>query len=134
MAVFQHDDLGGKTPDLGEVVRDIDDAKVEREEPGQDVLSGAVVEGGERLIEQKQFGIWGERTSERNAPAFSAGKPRGSAVGEVFCTEEPQHFGDTLGARRPVEVADAECDVVANAQVGKESGLLGDESNRPAAR
>jgi hypothetical protein len=34
-------------------VGDVDDASVEREQAREDVVRGRVVEGGERLIEQK---------------------------------------------------------------------------------
>ena len=53
-AGFEKDDFGGQAPNFGQIVRDINDADLKREQARQNIVRGGVVEAGERLIEQKE--------------------------------------------------------------------------------
>lgn len=130
---FEEDHFGGDAPDFGEVVGDVEDARGEGEQAGEDVLRAGVVEGAERLIEEKQIRSGRECASERDALALSAGELRGATRGEMISPKEMEHFDDAAVADFRGEMADAEGDVVACGEVREERGLLRDESDGAAA-
>jgi hypothetical protein len=132
-AGFEEDYFAGDAPYFCEVVGDVEDAEVEGEEAGEDVVGGGVVEAGEGLVEQEQLGGGGEGTGEGDALAFSTGELGGAAGGEGFCAEHFEHGGDSVGAGFGGEVPDAEGYVFADGHVGEEAGLLGEESYGAAA-
>ena len=132
-SVLEEDDVGGDAPDFGEVVRDVEDAGGEGQQAREDVLGACVVKCAERLVEEKQVGSGREGAGQGDALAFSAGKLRRAAVGEGFGAEEVKHFENAAVAGFAGEMADAEGDVLAGAEVREESGLLRDEADGAAA-
>lgn len=133
-AVVEANDFrAGDGPNLGEIVGDVEDARGQREQAGEDVLRGSVVEGGEGLVKQEEAGRGREGAGEGNALAFSAGELRGAAMREGFSSEEAQHFRDAAAAGGAAEMADTEGDIFLGGEVREERGLLGDEADGAAA-
>lgn len=57
------------------------------------VLTQLAVKRAERFIQQQHLGALGERASQRDALALTAGKLVRTTFGELFQLGQPQHFG-----------------------------------------
>jgi hypothetical protein len=134
-SLLEEDDVGGDTPDFGQIVGDVEDARRKGEQAREDVLRPSVVEGAERLVEEEQIGRGREGAGESDALALSAGKPRRRARGEGFGAEEMEHFVNAMAAGCAGKMADAEGDILRGGEMREERRLLGDESDgAPAGR
>ena len=124
-AVTEQHHLVGERQRLADVVRDVEhrDAPLvaDAQQPGQDALAQLHVDRRERLVEQQQAGIGGERARQRDALALPARKRGGIPVEHV---PDVQRVDRGLRAR-PV-AARAECDVRARGQVREEARVLRD--------
>src|SRR5690606_7038351 len=99
------------------------------------LLPDLCIEGAERLVEEQNLWLDGERAGERDALALAAGELGGKTVGqpvELHELEQAKHpladlrLGGTLG---PGFHAQAEGDVLVNAHVPEQSVVLEHEAD-----
>ena len=135
LALVHHDDLVRELQRLLLVVGDEEarDAElaVELVEPAAQVLADARVEGAERLVEQQDAGLGGERAGEGHALALPAGELVGVALGEGRELDELEQLLDALALHGLGLLAhgQAEGDVLADRHVPEEGVVLEDEAD-----
>ena len=112
------------------VVRDEDRGGAGRDEdlpqvPGEPVPQRPV-QRAERLVEQQQLGVGGQRPGERDALLLAAGEGGGAAVGIPGQPDEIEQLGDPGGPRAAPRAAQPQrvADVVAHARLGEELPVL----------
>ena len=135
-AAFVHDhDAVGDLEGFFLVVGDEDagdvDLVVQAAEPLAELLAHLGVERAERLVEQEYLGLGGERASQRDALALTAGELRGHRVLVALELHKPQqlvHALANLGLRLLAD-AQSERDVVEDRHVPKERIVLEDEAD-----
>ena len=105
-ALVHHHDAVGHRQRLLLVVGDVDGGDAERLLDGADLLAqrhaDLGVERRERLVEEQELGLRGERARQRHALLLAAGELEGIAAAVLRQLDEPQHLGDArvaLGAR-----------------------------------
>src|SRR5829696_5522668 len=139
LALVHEDDLLGHLHGLLLVVRDEQgrnvDLVVELLEPRPQLLAHARVEGAEGLVEEKDLGLHGQRTSERHALALPARELVGIAMPEGTEVDEPQQLVDAGRdlALRSLPDLHSEGDVVAHGHVLERGVVLEDEADLPRA-
>ena len=134
--VLEHQQPVGEHECLERVVRD------EQARPGEvgevalelglHVEAGARVEGRERLVEQQQRRVAGERPGERDPLRLPAGQVgRSARAPGRRCRAAPARWSAAERARRATQPAGArrERHVVAHAEVGEEPVVLEDETH-----
>ena len=135
---FVDDDAVAETVGLGEVVRDDDRGRAQLgERRAQLVAQGPAqrhVERGERLVEQEQRGVDGERAAERHALALTArelgGSPRFEAA-EAEPLDDFRHLPLPRGTRL---VAQTEPDVLRDVEMRKQRVALEDVADAAPLR
>ncbi len=104
---------------------------VEAAQPDAELLAHARVEGAERLVEEQDTGLDGERAGERHTLPLAARKLCRVAVGEAVELDEAQQLVDALGdlRLRPASDLEAERDVLAHGHVLERGVVLEDEAD-----
>ena len=125
----EHADVAGESRGILEVVRHEQRRDLE---PGEELLQlgphvdlGVRVERRERLVEQQDLGVAGERAGERDALALAAREVAGPCVLEV---PDPEAVEVLVGG-----VAPRVLDVLADGQVREERVVLEDEPDAALA-
>ena len=139
MPLVHHDYPVGELERLFLIVRDEHaghlDLVVQSPQPSAQLLAHLGVERAERLVEQQDFRLDGERACERDALALPAGELRGVAVGEkveLHEFEQLMHASLDLGLRRtfaPRQHAQPEGDIFEHRHVAKQRVVLKDETD-----
>jgi len=127
-AGVQHNHLGGNAPCFRNIVRNIDDAEIHGEQAGKNVVRRGVVEAGEGFVEQKEIGPGRQGSGQGHSLALATGKLGGRLIGECLGAKEVKDFGHARRAELPANMTEPKADVVAYGEVGKQGGLLSDES------
>src|SRR5947209_12677893 len=100
---------------------------------GDDVELGGLVERGERLVEQEQTRVAGERARERDALRLAAGDGARAASGRVPDAEAFEQRQRPRAPPAPRQVCDRELDVLQRRHVREEREVLEDVAHAAAA-
>lgn len=100
------------------------------------VEAGAGVECRERLVEEQDVRVAGERPGQGDPLGLSAGQPVGAPAGQLGEPQPVQPGPGRLARRRPAPPADPrpEGDVVEDAEVREEAVVLEDDADPPLGR
>jgi hypothetical protein len=92
------------------------------------------VEAGERFIGEEHLGPGGERAGERGSLLLAAGQARRTPVRQFGDTHEAEQFDRSRSPRYPTDSTNAEgkLDVLADAEVVEQDGLLHEQGHRTA--
>ena len=132
-ALIEADNFGVEQESFFDVVGDGEDGDAELEgallHAGEEGVAEVAVEAGERLVEEKEFGLGdGEGAGEIDALAFAAGEIAGHAVGERGELEEVE---DLLNQMRGWVMGGVggEADVLTDGEMREEDCALGGVGN-----
>ena len=137
---FEDDDAVGQGVGVDGVVGDEQADAVEGGEVAAqvaaDVAAGAGVEGGERLVEQEQAGLGGQRPGQRDPLRLAAGQRRGRWPA---WSARPTRSSHAAARARAAGLGDApgaqpEGDVLERGEVGEQQVVLEHHGDRTALR
>jgi len=104
--------------------------KLEADEQG---IAGGAVKGRKRLVEEQKPRLGSQRTGESHALRFAAREILRTAVEQVCCVHQLQHFPDSLETRGTVKPVQPIRDIGLDAEMREESGLLSDHRSLTAS-
>jgi len=127
-AAFENDRIIGKRDRLDGVVRDDDGGSLELGEEFSQLATegqaGGTVEGGERLVEEKQTRAWGDCSGEGDALLLAGRDLVGIALLEAGDGEEGKEFGNALSPGAGERVTQTIGDILFDAEVREEGVVL----------